>query len=263
LVSICVTLASITMAQTGTDQEAPSRARTSSTLQLLDKRIPETRFEEQPLEQVMEFIKNFTQMNVVVRWQILEDAGIERDKPITISVREVPLRVVLWLIMNEAGGTDLKLAYRASGNVLVLSTEDDLGQEMLLRVYDVSDLLVRPPRFTNALSLDPTQALQNAGQSGQGGGGGGGGGGSGGLFGSGGGQGGGSRGGRGEMGDNRDQAGAGMGELVQLIVDTVEPDSWVQNGGLGTIQPFGNVLVVRNSILVHQRLNGYVEEGAD
>jgi len=242
------------MAQVGTQSEAPPPGRTASTLELLNRRLPEVMFEELPLEQVMEFIADFTDMNVVVRWEILEDAGIERDKAITVKVRNLRLSQVLWLIMNEAGGTDLRLAYRASGNMLVLSTEEDLGREMLVKVYDVSDLLVRPPRFTNALQLDATQALQQAAQGGQGGQGGGGGGGQG-LF---GGQGSGQQS---QRDDERDGAGAGMQELRQLIVDTVEPDSWVDNGGLGTIQPFGNVLVVRNSILVHQRLSGYVEGG--
>jgi len=242
------------MAQVGTQSEAPPLGRTPSTLELLNQRIPDMQFEDVPLEQVMEYIAELTQVNVVVRWEILEDAGIEKDKPITIKVRNVRLSRVLWLILNEAGGTDLRLAYRASGNMLVLSTEENLGQEMLVKVYDVSDLLVRPPRFANALQLDATQALQQAAQSGQGGQGGGGGGGQG-LF---GGQGSGQQS---QRDDERDGVGAGMQELRQLIVDTVEPDSWVDNGGLGTIQPFGNVLVVRNSILVHQRLSGYVEGG--
>jgi hypothetical protein len=53
---------------------------------------------------------------------------------------------------------------------------------------------------------------------------------------------------------------ADIEELIALIVQTVEPDSWADNGGLGTIQPFRNLLVVRNNILVHQALGGYVEE---
>ena len=32
------------------------------------------------------------------------------------------------------------------------------------------------------------------------------------------------------------------------------------NGGTGTIQAFRNLLVVRNNLLVHQSLGGYVEE---
>jgi hypothetical protein len=244
------------MSQVGTSDDIPAAApgRPVDTLKLLNQRIPEVLLEQQPLEQVMEFIADITQMNVVVRWQILEDAGIERDKEITVKVRNLPLRQVLWMILNEAGGSDLKLAYRASGNLLVLSTQEDLGEEMIVKVYDVSDLLFRPRWYGQGVLLDPSQALQQAGQqSGQGGTGGGSGQG---IFGG---------GGQGSQNTQRneddDESGVGMQEILQLIVDTVEPDSWTQNGGIGTIYAFRNLLVVRNSILVHQRLSGYVVMG--
>ncbi|MCH8800762.1 MAG: hypothetical protein IH963_07625 [Chloroflexi bacterium] len=154
--------------------------------------------------------------------------------------------------MNEAGGTDVKLAYRASGNLILLSLHDDLGKDMLVKVYDVRDLLVRVPRFTNAAQLNPGQALNQAGQGagGQGGGGGGGGGGNSQLF------------SDDEDDDDQDQNdGAGdMERLIQVIVDTVEPDTWNVNGGLGSITPLRGQIIVRNSILVHQLLGGYLEE---
>jgi hypothetical protein len=221
---------------------------TPATLKLLNQRIPETTFSEAPFEQVMDWLAELTQVNVIVRWQKLEDAGIPRDKPVTIKAKNLHLSQVLWMIMNEAGGSDVKLAYRATGNMIVLSTEEDLGQEMVVRVYDVSDLLVNVPTFTNAARLDPGQALN---QLGQGGGTGGGGGGSSQLFETG-------------QGNNQNQQqnaqGLGMDQLIKLITDVIEPNSWTQNGGTGTIQPFGNHLIVRNNILVHQQLGGYVQE---
>jgi hypothetical protein len=151
------------------------------------------------------------------------------------------------MIMNQAGGSDVKLAYRAAGNMLVMSTEEDLSEEMIVRVYDVSDLLVNVPRFTNAARLDPGQALNQLGQGGQGGGGGGG---QSNLF----------EDTRDDERDDDDQSAGSMAELVQLIIDTVEPDSWVTAGGTGSIHPFRKMIVVRNTILVHQALGGYVEE---
>ena len=193
-----------------------------------------------------------TEANVVVRWEKLEDIGVDRDKPITLKVRNLRLSQVLWMIMNEAGGSDVKLAYRATGNMLVLSTEEDLSSEMIVRVYDVSDLLANVPRFTNASRLDPAQSLnqlsQNSGNLGSGGGGGGGGQSQ--LF---------ETGQNDENDDDGDGSGS-MAEIVQLITDLVEPDSWVQGGGPGTIQPFRKHIVVRNTLLVHQRLGGYVSE---
>lgn len=222
------------------------RPKPNTTLLLLNQRLPDVQYTDVPFEQVMEAIKDFTKANVVVRWEKLEDAGVEKDKPITIAVKNLPLSMVLWMIMNEAGGSDVKLAYRASGNLLIVSTEEDLGKEMIVKVYDVTDLLVNVPRFTNAPQIDPSQALSNTGGSGGGGGGN--------IF-------------QDEGDDEDDDEGdrnaleaPGIRELINLIVATVEPDSWEQNGGTGSITPFRSQLVVRNNILVHQRLNGYIEE---
>lgn len=213
-----------------------------NTLRILNQRIPEVTFEEAPFDQVMQWVEQTMQINVSVRWQILEDAGVQRDKPISVRVRNVRFSQVLWMIMNEAGGPDLKLAYRASGNLLILSTVEDLGKEMITRVYDVSDLLVRVPRFSG-----PRLDLSQQGGGGQGGGGGQN------LF--------------QDEGQDDDSDNRGEGEedleierLRQIIVQTVEPETWADNGGPGTIVAFRNQLIVRNSIFVHQRLGGYVLE---
>lgn len=230
--------------------------RQDATMAALRQRIPEISFEEAPLEQVIDWVEEVTNLNVVVRWGTLESSGVERDTPISLRARNLQVSQVMWLIMNQAGGTDLKLAYRASGQMLVLSTHEDLGKEMITKVYDISDLLVRVPRFANAAQLDPAQALQGATQGAQMGGGfGGGGGGSGGaggqLF---------QGGTQGANTEDRDPQGD-IQQLIDLITETIEPDSWVEGGGTGTIRSFQNLLVVRNTILVHQLLAGPVQEG--
>jgi hypothetical protein len=148
--------------------------------------------------------------------------------------------------MKEAGGPDIVLAYRASGKLLTISTALDLSEEMVTRVYDVADLLVRVPIIRNKMQIDLQQLSQNQGQ----------GGGSGqSIFGGGGGgtQDDDDRGNR--EGDNED-----IQELINLIIQTVEPDSWTDNGGRGTVHAYNKLLVVYNNILVHQKLGGYVEE---
>lgn len=219
---------------------AAGRSRVPTTLSYLNERIAEVDFDQAPFDQVIDWIASLTPMNVVVRWQILEDAGIERDKPITMQVRNLRLAQVLWIILDEAGGPDLKLACRASGELLIISSQEDLEKEMLIRVYDVSDLLARIPIFRDAPQLE--------------------------LAGQGGGQG-------ARQSVFVPQGGAGqpyepgpaeqaddVEKLISLVVRTVEPHSWAVNGGLGTIQAFRSQLVVWNNIRVHQALGGYVEE---
>lgn len=217
-------------------------AQSGDTLGILNQRLSEVEFENAPLELVVDWIAEFTGMNIVTRWQVLEDQGIDRDKPITMHLRNLRLAEILWMLMNEAGGTDTRLAYRASGNLLIFSSEEDLNREMVTKIYDVSDLLARVPNFSGP-DIDITQA----GQSGQGG----------------------TQGpfsqSDGMSADERpgDQLGEeSIDDLIRLILEVVEPDSWAVNGGgVGTIHAFNNQLVVRNSIRVHQLLGGYVDEG--
>jgi hypothetical protein len=246
---VLILAASTAVAQSPTFDEGSSgaRARVPSTLRYLNERIDEVAFEEAPLDQVMEWLGSLTPMQVFPRWQTLEDAGIERDKPISMNVRGLRLSQVLWLLMKEAGGPDVVLAYRASGKLLTISTAQDLSQEMVTRVYDVADLLVRVPIIRNRMSIDLTQLSQNQGQ----------GGGTGqSIF--------GGSGGGGQQDDdnrgNREGDNEDINELIDLIVQTVEPDSWSDNGGRGTIHAYNKLLVVYNNILVHQKLGGYVEE---
>ncbi|MCK4343136.1 MAG: hypothetical protein KAY37_15585 [Phycisphaerae bacterium] len=235
-------LAVILLAATSWAQSPPTRTRALSTLELMNQRLPEVRFVEQPLEQVVEWLADFTQMNVVVRWQVLEDSLIMRDAPISLKVRNLRLSQVLWLIMNEAGGSEVTLAYRASGNLLILSTEQDLGRELITKVYDVADLLLRVPRSGRP---DFTSQSQGLGQTG-------GGGGSQNIFGN----------SQQQRSNQQDDFGSDVQiqALIEIIQNTIEPDSWEVNAGRGQINTLGSLLIVRNTILVHQQLGGYLTE---
>lgn len=218
-----------------------------STTQILNQVVLEVSFQDAPFDQVMAWIGDTLQINVVVRWNRLEELGVERDTPISIQAQNLRASQILWMIMSEAGGTDVKLAYRASGNLLVMSTANDLGQELIVKVYDIGDLLLNVPRFVGP-RVDLSQ-LQQSGQGGSGQS----------IF------------GQGnqqqqdpdeqQQGNNQNQfQSEGARQLIELIQTTVEPDSWQANGGLGTIRAYRNQIVVRNNILVHQALGGPLEE---
>lgn len=225
----------------------PGRA--ISIVDKLNEPMPLVDFEEASFDTVIDWLADQTKLNIVVRWQTLEGLGLDRDKPISVKLANVRVSQALWNIMNDAGGPDVKLAYRAQGNLLVLSTQEDLGSEMFVRVYDIADLLARVPRFTNAPQLDISQASQGGGGAGGGGGGGGN------IFGN---SSGGNSDDEDEEGNNAEgEENADVTRLIELIRTTIEPDSWaeVSGEGKGTIQAFRNQLVVRNNIKVHQLLD--------
>jgi hypothetical protein len=252
LVAVMLAAVSVAWAQSKAPANAPKRAKVPDTLHLLNERIPEVRFQEATLESVIDWLGDFTKLNISVRWSTLKEVGIGKDTPISVQVRNLRLSQVLWLIMNEATHGETKLAYRASGNLLVLSTAEDLNKEMITKIYDVSDLLFKLSQAQPGTFFNITQGMQG-GQSAQGGGSSGGG-----MF----GQGQQNRGqqqGQGQgQGQGQDQTQIRL--LMDVITQTVEPDSWRDNGGLGSILPYEHSLIVRNTILVHQLLGGYLTE---
>jgi len=213
---------------------AQPSAAPASPRSVLHRTVAEVRFDSAPLESVLDWFAEASAQNVVVQWEMLADFGIERDEPVTLRLRNVQFETVLWLVLNQVAGPDIPLAYEADREFILISTAQALGQRMIVRVYDVADLLLRVPHFRNAYRLDLSSAGSDAGS------------------------------GRLERGDYRDEdprpaADGGYGTmppLVNVIQETIEPDSWRANGGLGTIMPFGAKLVVRNTIGVHQQLGG-------
>ena len=126
-------------------------------------------------------------------------------------------------------------------------------------VYDIENLIFEIPDFDNAPTLD--LGGFGGGGGGLGGGGAGGGGGTGGGFGGGGGQGGGGQGGGGAGGGGSlsptDEA-ERIEELINLIVNYVEPDAWKRNGGAwASIRAYRGTLVIRAPDFVQRQLDGY------
>lgn len=209
---------------------------------LLETRAAEVIFEGAPFEQVMDWVAETAKLNIWVRWETLEDAGVERDKPITLKARNLRLSQILWMILSEAGGTSAKLGYAASGDVILVSTRDDLSSELTTRVYNVRDILARVPRFHGGPRIDPTQALRSISQ--------------------------GSNTGSSQSSFTSNEPGEEsevsdgdeMQRLITLIQTTIEPETWVPGSGLGTIMGWRGQIVVRNSLYVHQLLGGALKD---
>jgi hypothetical protein len=246
-------LADIAMAQAV--QKGPRRtaaAQVPQTLRLLDQRIAEVRYEQTELEPAINQLKELSGVEIQPRWDKLEGADVRRDTPITMHAKDLTFKQVIWMLMKAAAGSsDLTLAYRMSGNLLILSTEEDLGKDVITRVYDVADLLLQVSDMPMP-SNDSSQGLSTSGQ------GSGGGGGSS-IF------------GQGSQQQQTQQqtttpgqASPEMKALIDLIKETIEPDTWSDGkggpGAPGHIREWRKQLIITNTILVHQKIGGYVKE---
>lgn len=231
-----------------------------STSEVLSTRVSEIDLRRMPLEDAFTRVAELGGANVIVRWRELQRIGIDPDEVVTFRGRNLTVGQMLWVLFNLVDTADARLGYLAEGDMILISSAEDFGQQMIIRTYDVNDLLARPvedmaPYFaggaTDSLGNSPssgggevqTISTQTAGL---------------------------ARnphfrvstfqGYRPDGGSlaavNREIWELRMHRLITIITATIEPDSWSVNGGVGSILPFDGRLIVRNSALVHQQLAG-------
>ncbi|HSZ59162.1 MAG TPA: hypothetical protein VK797_26210 [Tepidisphaeraceae bacterium] len=221
--------------------------------QQLAQRLPELKFQGVTLNDAIDFLRDVTGANITVNWKALEAGGVTRDSMVNLHLSGISLRKALDLVLNEAAGGD-SITYFVDDGVIEITTRDIADHQMVTRVYDVQDLLMEVPDFTNApqFALD---ASQNQG---------GGGGGSGQL-----GQGGGSGGisvtntlfsGGGQSLTQNRNLGKTKAQRAQDLVDLIEavinPDIWKDNGGTASIRYFNGMLVVTAPRSVQEAIGG-------
>lgn len=83
-------------------------------------------FQGARLENVLRFVSDFGKVNMHPKWRVLEAAGIQRDSPVTVTVKEVPLGSLLQLALADAG-KGAATRWAPFGNVVVVSTRNDLA----------------------------------------------------------------------------------------------------------------------------------------
>ncbi len=97
-----------------------------------------------PLDQVLANLRDRAGVNMVVRWTVLDNAGIKPTTPITLQLRRVPAATVLRLVMEQAGeaATLEPTMVTIRDGIVMISTRRDLQKTTITVTYDVEDLLV-------------------------------------------------------------------------------------------------------------------------
>jgi len=221
---------------------------------LLDRHLPDLRFNANSLSDVIDFLRDATGANIYVDWAALERASIARDAPVTAKLHDIKFSKALELIFKSVNGEDEdhQLGYSLDEGVITITTKKELSKNTVTRRYDINDLLFVPTDTTNA----PDLSLQNAGQGQSGGGG----------------QGGGAQGGGQSLFNNtntnnnnnnngQDRTNR-VAEITKFITDNVDTTTWKDNGGdVGTISssPLRAVLLITQTPEAHRKVQGVLD----
>jgi hypothetical protein len=203
----------------------------------LNMRLPTVNLQSVPLGDVIDFLRDASGANIHVNWRAIEEVGVGKDTPVSIRLRGATLKKILQLALTDAaGGADL-LDFFPADDVIEITTREISDSELVTRVYPVEDLLVEVPDFDNAPDFNLQQSASAGGGGGQS------------LI-------SGSGGGEEDSGTTRTERAE---QLIDLIVDTIQPDIWEINGGTATIRFFNGSLIVRAPRSVHDALGGKVD----
>lgn len=205
---------------------------------MLERHLPELRFDNVGFADVVDFMRDVTGANIFVNWRAVEGAGVDRNAPVSARLRDVKFSKALTTILQDIGGGGVKLEYTVDEGVITISTEDDLASNKITQVYDVRDLAIDIPNFTrdnvtgsttnnnnnnNNNSTNSTNGAWGGTTTG------------------------GGQGGRNPQG--------GVAALSRLISDIVAPDSWRTAGGtVGSIRQLAGQLIITQTPENHQKV---------
>lgn len=189
---------------------------------------------EMSFGEAIDIIKNSVDppLKIFVSWRDLYDnADIDRTTPINMdALPSVSLNTALELLLKSVAGGFAKLGYTIDNGVIKIATAEELGSKLETLVYDISDLIGRPADFYAQSETDVSADVQTAG-------------------------------GRSFQVEQRDrqqllaEAIERGNALIRLIQDTVEPDSWYDAGGEGTIKLYETKkLIIRQTREVHKKV---------
>jgi len=111
----------------------PSEAKIAAALD--DK--TELEFADQPLSDVVEYLKERHGIEIQLDTKALTDAGIGSDTPVTRNLKGITLRSALRLMLSE-----MDLTYVIRDEVLKITSKTEAESMLSTRVYPVADLVI-------------------------------------------------------------------------------------------------------------------------
>lgn len=195
-------------------------------------------FTETPLEKAVDWVAKTGSIKMDIDWPSLEKIGINKDTPVTVNLSTIRLDHLLDLIVSKISPDPTSAAaWEVQDGVLRFASAEAINKSTLMVIYDIRDLLIEVPDYSNVPQFDLNSALQSASS--------GGGGGSSPFSG----------------GNQSTQQGPQRtveertDELVRILTEQVDPDNWRENGGaVGFVSRFKGNLLITNTPKNHRAI---------
>ena len=202
---------------------------------LQDRRIPVS-FANNRLTDVLDFIAQVSNLNMDIDWASLEMIGIDPETPVSLKLTSVTLETVLNRVLEKVSDPDIRAGWAVTDGILTIASDEVLRRNTVLEIYDIRDLLIDIPDYTDAPTFDLNSVLQGS----QGGGGG---------------QSPFQQTGQGGQGVDRRDRGEMIEEIIDIITSNIDPENWdVSGGDTGSIREFNGNLIITNTPANHRSI---------
>lgn len=197
-------------------------------------------FEGQRLEDVLKFITEVSGADIEPMW--IDDRnseGLDKDLIINLSVDRISLLDLMERLMDEARTDFEENTWQLTEfGALEVGPKSRLNRRKRVHIYDINDMLVDIPTYDQVPQIDLQSVLQSG------------------------------EGGSGQSPFRDDQQGLNdedrrskqdkAEEIIDLLVELVEPDQWQDRGGEGgSIRYFQGHIIVNAPDYMHRQLDGY------
>jgi hypothetical protein len=124
--------------QTANVEDPTARAADARTTQLLRKALT-IDFDNVGLDDVLRFVADNAQVDVVVDWKGLEAAGVEKGAPVSLQLRQgAPAEQVLTWVLRSATGD--AAGFTIDHGVVLVAPQDRINRMVVTRAYPLGDL---------------------------------------------------------------------------------------------------------------------------
>jgi len=159
--------------------------------------------------------------------------GLDRDSEVTLNIKNVSCKAALEKLSRALYGQGLETTWQVlEDGTIQFGTKATLNSNQEIVIYDIKDLLLKVPNFSNAPQIDLNQVLQQGGNGGS-------------PF----------QNDPAPPSTRPDPNNRPEEELIRLIIQYVEPEQWMDAGGNGgSIRFFNGSLIIQAAPYIHRAL---------
>jgi len=230
----------LTMLRTGAGGYFESAENRAAMAALDGRKIP-VQFRNTPVADALAYIGKTAGVDIDADWRSLEQIGVERQTPVTLSLSDMPAKDVLERVLRKVSRDRYaKADFAVNNGVVEVGSADAIRQQVVVQHYPITDLLLVAPDYADVPDTDLTSIYaKGLGRTAE-------------------------RSGIGSPfsikadatksgGDRRER----VRSLVSVLQQNIDPESWRDNGGeTGSVMELNGVLVITTTPRNHREITG-------